>query len=184
MFSRPVSSGWKPVPTSSRLPDAAADHGLARGGRRDLRQQLEQRRLAGAVAADDAEHLALLYREGDVLDRPDLLEVLLVLFAEQAAPGMGERVAQGPVAALQLADSIALAEALDVDRCRRSHQSVSAKRGSALRKTASPRTRRTIADAVLTPITCTGRAASNIAQRKPVIAPVIGLSAASHWYFS
>ena len=59
MFSRPVSSGWKPVPTSSRLDDPAADHGPAGGRLGDAAEDFQQRALAGAVAADDADDLAL-----------------------------------------------------------------------------------------------------------------------------
>ena len=40
--------------------DAAANLDAARGRRGDAREDLEQRRLAGAVSPDDAEHLALL----------------------------------------------------------------------------------------------------------------------------
>ena len=41
------------------------------GGGGDAREDLEQRALAGAVAPDDAQHLALLDREGDVVQRQD-----------------------------------------------------------------------------------------------------------------
>ena len=52
----------------------AADDGdapLARLG--DARQDLQERGLAGAVAADDAEHLAALNLEAHVLQRPEFL---------------------------------------------------------------------------------------------------------------
>ena len=58
-FSRPVSSGWKPVPTSSRLPTRPRISARPLGRRRDPREDPEKRRLARAVAPDDAEHLAL-----------------------------------------------------------------------------------------------------------------------------
>ena len=70
MFSRPVSSGWKPVPTSSRLADAAANLGPAGGRLGDAGEDLQQRDLAGAVAADDADDLAFADLEGDVLQGP------------------------------------------------------------------------------------------------------------------
>ena len=74
MFSRPVSSGWKPVPTSSRLATRPliVDPALGRLG--DARQDLEQGRLARAVVADDADHLAALDLEIDVAQRPELLD--------------------------------------------------------------------------------------------------------------
>ena len=53
--------------------DASADLGAARGRRRDPREDLQERRLPGAVASDDAEDLALGHLERDVLERPDLL---------------------------------------------------------------------------------------------------------------
>ena len=58
MFSRPVSSGWKPVPTSSSEPTRPRTRGLAVGRLGDPREDLQQRALAGAVAADDADDLA------------------------------------------------------------------------------------------------------------------------------
>ena len=55
MFSRPVSSGWKPVPTSSRLPTRPRRSRPRPSVGSVMREQdLEQRALAGAVAADDA----------------------------------------------------------------------------------------------------------------------------------
>jgi hypothetical protein len=53
--------------------DAAADDRASLGRRRDPRQHLQERRLAGAVRADHAEHLALVDLEADVPQRPDLL---------------------------------------------------------------------------------------------------------------
>ncbi len=58
MFSRPVSSGWKPVPTSSSEPTRPRISAAALGRLGDPRQDLQQRALAGAVAADDADDLA------------------------------------------------------------------------------------------------------------------------------
>ena len=54
MFSRPVSSGWNPVPDLEQRSDAAADRRLARGRLGDAREDLQQRALARPVAADDA----------------------------------------------------------------------------------------------------------------------------------
>ncbi len=41
----------------------------------DARQDLQQRALAGAVAPDDAQHLAALHLEGDVLKSPKELRI-------------------------------------------------------------------------------------------------------------
>ena len=49
----------------------AAHAGLADGRLGDARQHLQQRRLAGAVAPDDADHLARLDLERDVAQRPE-----------------------------------------------------------------------------------------------------------------
>ena len=70
MFSRPVYSGWKPVPSSRiaetlpRIADAAG--GLVERAGEDP----QQRALAGAVAADHAHHLAAAHLEGDVRAAP------------------------------------------------------------------------------------------------------------------
>ena len=47
MFSRPVSSRWKPVPTSSRRHAAVDRRASPLVGVRDPREQLQQGRLAG-----------------------------------------------------------------------------------------------------------------------------------------
>ena len=52
--------------------DPAVDLGAAAGRLGDAREDLEQRDLARAVAADDADDLALLDLEGDVLERPEV----------------------------------------------------------------------------------------------------------------
>ena len=71
MFSRPVSSGWKPVPTSSRLPTRPLQLDASFGRLRDPAEDLEQRALAGAVAPDDADHLAGLDVERHVAEGPE-----------------------------------------------------------------------------------------------------------------
>ena len=121
--------------------DPTTDLSAAARRRRDPGEDLEQRRLARAVAADDAEHLALLHLERDVPERPDLLVVDSVVSPGEAPSGRGERVAKRPVGALQLADPVALRKLLRQD-CD-AHQIVSAKRGSERRKYQSPTTRKT-----------------------------------------
>ena len=100
MFSRPVSSGWKPVPTSSKRADTAEDLGVTGRGLGDPREDLQERALAGAVAADDAEHLTLADLEGGVAEGPDDVGGVGLGVAEAAqaaepvevAPGGLERV--------------------------------------------------------------------------------------------
>ena len=59
------------MPTSSRRRDAAADARLPVGRLGDPAQDLQQRALAGAVAADDADDLAGLNGKRHVLERPE-----------------------------------------------------------------------------------------------------------------
>ena len=56
--------------------DAAAQPHPALGRLGDAAEDLEQRALAGAVAADDADDLALLDFEAHVLQRPKLLDLV------------------------------------------------------------------------------------------------------------
>jgi hypothetical protein len=62
----------KTGPDFEKARHTASDHGtpLRRFG--DAVEDLEERALAGAVAANDAEDLALLDVEADVLGRPDV----------------------------------------------------------------------------------------------------------------
>ena len=66
MFSRPVQFGMKTGADLEQARDASryCDLPLARLG--DARKDFEQRRLAGAVAADDADDIAALDLEIDV----------------------------------------------------------------------------------------------------------------------
>jgi hypothetical protein len=62
--------------------DAAADHDAPLGGLGDSRQDLQQRALAGSVAADDSDNLAFADFEGDVPQRPD--DVLCVAVVRES----------------------------------------------------------------------------------------------------
>jgi len=74
--------GMETGPDPGQAPAPATDLRPSARGRRDAREDLEQRRLAGAVAADDAEHLALGHHERDVAECPDLLVVRPVVTLE------------------------------------------------------------------------------------------------------
>ena len=95
--------------------DAAADLRAAGGRRHDPRQDLEQRALARAVHADDADVLAAADIERRVLQRPErpLRRPLAAArpLAQPLGVGIGERVA----AALLGAEPVHLAESLDVE---------------------------------------------------------------------
>ena len=98
--------------------DAAVLHDRPRGGPHDPGHALEQRRLARAVVAEEAEGLALVDVDGHVLERPELLVVGL---AEVDHPLL-ERVGPGVVELEVLRDVV------DLDR--RAHQISSAKSSS------------------------------------------------------
>ena len=70
-------------PDLEQAADAAADLGPPGRRRRDPREDLQKRRLAGAVASDDAEHLPLGHLERDVLERPELLAGAMMLLARE-----------------------------------------------------------------------------------------------------
>ena len=65
------------------------DHALGGGG--DAREDLEQGALAGPVAPDDAQRLALLHLQVDIAQRPDDLAVAvrLVLLPDPEVSGSG-----------------------------------------------------------------------------------------------
>ena len=73
-FSRPVSSGWKPAPSSSERGQPAPRHDLALVGLQDPGDALQQRRLARAVVAENADGRALLDVDVDVVERDEVLE--------------------------------------------------------------------------------------------------------------
>ncbi len=68
--------------------DPPADVDLADGGRGDAREELQQRALARAVLADDADHIALFHAEIDVPQRPDEVLALLVARIPDAQEGI------------------------------------------------------------------------------------------------
>ena len=64
------------MPTSSRLPTRPRSRHAACGGLGDAAENLEQRALAGSIASDDANHLALLHLEAYILQRPEFLDLV------------------------------------------------------------------------------------------------------------
>src|SRR5207237_7666553 len=54
----------------------AAQEDLTLVGREQSADQVDQRRLPGAVGADEGEHLTLLHEEVDAVHRPELAELL------------------------------------------------------------------------------------------------------------
>lgn len=57
--------------------DASAVADVARAGGGDVAEEFQEGALSGSVLAYDAYHVALLYLEGDVLQRPDVVGVSL-----------------------------------------------------------------------------------------------------------
>ena len=142
MFSRPVSSGWKPVPTSSRLATRPHSSTRPRGRLGDAAQDLEQRALAGAVAADDAEDLAGLRPSNDTSWSAQKSSAASAPTrrrrSSRVAPAR-DHVAQRHVgvAALLMLDAVALAEPGHADGvahdCVRSHPRSRARCGGSTR---------------------------------------------------
>ena len=64
-----MNSGLKPVPKFEQRCHAAVDGDVAVGRMQYARDNLQQRAFAGAVLADDAERLAALNLEADVIER-------------------------------------------------------------------------------------------------------------------
>src|SRR5262249_46589868 len=102
-------------------PTVQLDTSLGRLG--DPREDLQERALASAVAADDADHLARLDFRRHVLTGPEILDGCRLMPTEPAAKRgldrVHESVAEGPVArALVLVrHAVALAQVLNSD-CR------------------------------------------------------------------
>ena len=89
----------KPGADFEQARDAAAQCDPARSRLGDAREDLEQGRFAGAVAADDAEDLALLDLEADILERPEFLDLIALhdLPAAHDIGSLARGVAQMPL---------------------------------------------------------------------------------------
>ncbi len=128
--------------------DAAVQLDPAKGRLEDARQDLEQRRLAGAVVADDADDLAALDLEIDVAQRPEFLD-LVALDDRAPAQHVGAPPHQAAGTAHQclaedspildlVADDEFLAELVGADDCVGHGQIRSAKPRSVRRKVRMP----------------------------------------------
>src|SRR6266404_4340187 len=83
--------------------DAAVDFDPAVSGLGDAAEDFQQRALAGAVSADDADHFAGLHFEGDIFQGPEILGGIglgeaAAQLAEWDGGGVDQRLAQGAVA--------------------------------------------------------------------------------------
>ena len=104
--------------------DAPFDLDLPAGGGGDAREDLEQGALAGAVAPDDAQHLALLDGEVDIFERPQGFAVAVAVvgladleqrvgFAARFGPPDFQVVGEG--AGADLAQAVGFGEIFDRD---------------------------------------------------------------------
>src|SRR5262245_25989535 len=66
----------KPGADLQQARDPSAQRQASLGWLGDTAQDVEQRALAGAVAADDADDFALLHLEAHILERPELLDLV------------------------------------------------------------------------------------------------------------
>ena len=71
-FSRPLRSGWKPLPSSSSAATRPFIATLAAGRLKDAGHQLERGALTGAVVPDQPQAFAFADAEADVAQRPEL----------------------------------------------------------------------------------------------------------------
>src|SRR5439155_21026869 len=115
--------GMKPGADLEKAADAAAQLDPSRIRPSYAAENFQQCTFARAVAADDADHLAWLYVEAHVLQRPEVfLAGFMSAVAETAQGGGGQiaqLVAQGLVAFVAgafVADAVALAEVFNADR--------------------------------------------------------------------
>ena len=83
---RPVSSGWKPVPSSIMLAICSAppDQQMPTGRLVNAGDQLEKRALPRAVSADEGERLSLVDAKRHAAQRPEILAPLPRARAQQA----------------------------------------------------------------------------------------------------
>ena len=111
--------GMKPGADFEHAGDPADELDASLVGFGDAADHLEQRRFAGAVAADDADDFAALDLEGNVLERPKILggrRRAARLAAKHVAKTVGDDVAQSDIAfAALMADAVFLTEIVHSD---------------------------------------------------------------------
>src|ERR1051325_1278038 len=114
--------GVEAGPDLEQAGDAPVPGHAALGRLGDLREDFQKRGLARAIAADDADDFALLHVEGNVAERPEILDRWELTdgswaLAEEITNLAGQHVAQRGVAlALRLmAQAILLAQVFDLD---------------------------------------------------------------------
>jgi hypothetical protein len=113
-----LASGQFAVKAGAHLQQAtqaAVDESLAPGRLRHAGEDLQQRALARAVQAQDADVLTLADLEGDVVQRPELLSRRLRAVATPAAEDACHNVAQGVGPRLLGAQQILLTQAFGSD---------------------------------------------------------------------
>ena len=100
--------------------NSAADSNATRGRLGDAREDLQEGRLARAVAPDDADYFALGYLEGNVFQGPEGLRFQIsdfrFLIAETTKGDcICQHVSKRPMAIRLMADDVFLAEVFDSD---------------------------------------------------------------------
>jgi hypothetical protein len=95
--------------------DAPADCHPPRRRLRDARQHFQQRTLARAVAADDADQLALPHFQIHLAERPDVRVSVRVAPPKGGQQRLAQRLAQRRVARVQRPDAVALPDVLDAE---------------------------------------------------------------------
>jgi len=102
----------KPGPHLQQASHAPVQVHLAGGGLRDAGKDLEQGALAGSVASDDADHVALLDVQVHVFQGPEGLPLQPL---ERMADAVSDGLAQGGVLFLPVDDAVGLSQPPDPD---------------------------------------------------------------------
>jgi hypothetical protein len=105
----PVQLRMEPRSDLEQRTDAAAHPRHAAGRDGDPREHLQQRRLPGAVASDQPDHLALVDGEAHVAKRPEV-----ALGPDAVSPERGERLAERHV--VVGTEPVSLAHLVNLDR--------------------------------------------------------------------
>ena len=125
MFSRPVSSGWKPVPTSSSEPTRPVTSAQPVVGSVIRERIFSSVLLPAPLWPIRPTTSPLLDRQRDVAQRPERVASALAAAGRasrrsERRRGLDDALAQRAVAAAAEAERVALAELVGLDRDRRS----------------------------------------------------------------